>query len=552
MSKPFRVLIVEDSEDDALLLFRELRRGGFEPEFQRVETAEAMSSALGSREWDLVISDYSMPYFSGVAALEVLKKSGLDIPFIVVSGTIGEDLAVAAMKAGAHDYIMKGNLQRLIPSIERELREAESRRQRSHAEAAVRRNLERIKILHEIDLAITSTLDLHAVLDLLLERIDLVVPYAATTVRLFNEVTRELEPVACRNINEREWKAIKRKDLEGLSKIVLENQISLTVSNVQTDPRAAAREFACKEGLVSYVGVPLIAKREVLGLIAFYTKQRHSFSDDEIGFLTTLAGQAAIAIHNARLYEHVKKQIDEINEAKKVKDEFLSVISHELRTPLNVAMGYTALLKDGSLGEINAAQEKALEKVIGHSTDLLKMVNSILYATSLEAQAVGINAAEVALADLLHELEAEHTRSSEKELTMVWEFPRDMPVVKTDRAKLKNILDNLVDNAIKFTEQGKVAVASRYIPESNSVEFKVSDTGVGIPQEKMPNIFEMFRQVDGSETRPYGGVGLGLFIAKKFAEMLGGDIEVQSEPHTGSTFTVTLPANGAKNYEQDR
>ena len=552
MSKPFRVLIVEDSEDDALLLLRELRRGGLEPEFQRVETVEAMTRALTGGEWDLVISDYSMPYFSGVAALEVLKKSGLDIPFIVVSGTIGEDLAVAAMKAGAHDYIMKGNLQRLNPSIERELREAESRRQRTHAEDAARRNLERIKILHEIDLAINSTLDLRAVLVLLLERIDLVVPYAATTVRLFNQATRELEPAACRNINETEWKTIKRKASDGLSKIVLENHISLTVSNVQTDPRTAAREFACKEGLVSYVGVPLIAKRETLGLIAFYTKQRHSFSDDEIEFLTTLAGQAAIAIHNARLYEQIKKQIDEINKANSVKDEFLSIISHELRTPLNVTMGYTALLKDGSLGEINAAQEKALEKVVSHSRDLLKMVNSILYATSLEAQSVGVNSGEVALADLLHELKAEYTKSSDKELTIVWEFSHDMPVVKTDRAKLKNILDNLVDNAIKFTQQGKVAVATRYIPESNSVEFKVSDTGVGIPKEKIPIIFEMFRQVDGSETRPYGGVGLGLFIAKKFAEMLGGNIVVQSEPRNGSTFTVTLPANNAKNYEQDR
>ena len=180
-----------------------------------------------------------------------------------------------------------------------------------------------------------------------------------------------------------------------------------------------------------------------MGLIAFYTKQRHSFSDDEIDFLTTLAGQAAIAIHNARLYAQIKKQIDEINEANKVKDEFLSAISHELRTPLNVSMGYTALLKDGSLGEINAAQEKAHEKITSHSTDLLKMVNSILYATSLEAQAVGVNSAEVALADLLHELEAEYRKSSKKELSIVWEFSRDMPVLKTDRAKLKNILDNL-------------------------------------------------------------------------------------------------------------
>jgi signal transduction histidine kinase len=492
-----------------------------------------------------------MPYFSGIAALELLKKSGLDIPFIVVSGTIGEDLAVAAMKAGAHDYMMKGNLQRLVPSIERELREAEGRRQRTRAEEAVKRNLERIKILHEIDLAITSTLDLHAVLDLLLEKIDLVLPYSATTVKLFNRETRELEPVACRNINEGEWKALRRTGLDGLAKIVLENQISLTVSNVQTDPRSTASEFARKEGLVSYLGVPLIAKDELLGLIAFYTKQGHSFYDEEIDFLTTLAGQAAMAIHNARLYEQINKQMDEIKKSKRVKDEFLSIISHELRTPLNVTMGYTALLKDRCLGEINAGQEKALEKVMSHSTDLLKMVNSILYATSLEAEAVGVNSAQVTLTDLLQELKAEYMMPSEKELTMLWECSCDMPVIKTDRAKLKNILDNLVSNAIKFTEEGHVAVTSRYVSQSNSVEFKVSDTGVGIPKEKLPIIFEMFRQVDGSETRPYGGVGLGLFIAKKFAEMLGGKIDVQSEPDNGSTFTVTLPAGNTKNQGQD-
>ena len=103
MSNPLRVLIVEDSENDSLLLVRDLRRGGFEPEFERVCTAEAMASALGNQKWDLIISDYTMPDFSGIAALEILKQSALDIPFIVVSGSIGEDVAVAAMKAGAHD-----------------------------------------------------------------------------------------------------------------------------------------------------------------------------------------------------------------------------------------------------------------------------------------------------------------------------------------------------------------------------------------------------------------------------------------------------------------
>jgi diguanylate cyclase (GGDEF)-like protein len=129
MSKRLRVLVVDDSEDDALLLLRGLSRGGFEPEFERVETPEAMAAALSASSWDIIISDYSMPLFSGLAALSVLKESGLDLPFILVSGTIGEDLAVEAMKAGAHDYVMKGNLQRLTTAIERELREVEARKE---------------------------------------------------------------------------------------------------------------------------------------------------------------------------------------------------------------------------------------------------------------------------------------------------------------------------------------------------------------------------------------------------------------------------------------
>ena len=129
MALSLRLLIVEDSADDALLTVRELRRSGYEITFERVETAEAMAAALSSQTWDLIIADYTMPRFNGIAALELLKTTGMDIPFILISGTIGEELAVAAMKAGAHDYMMKGNIRRLVPSIERELRDAKVRRQ---------------------------------------------------------------------------------------------------------------------------------------------------------------------------------------------------------------------------------------------------------------------------------------------------------------------------------------------------------------------------------------------------------------------------------------
>ncbi len=150
MSEPLRILVVEDSQDDTLLLLRELRRGGYEPTFERVDTPEAMSAALDRQNWDLVVADFSMPRFNALAALELLKKKGLDLPFIIVSGTIGEELAVAAMRNGAQDYIMKGNLARLVPAVQRELREAMDRRQRKQAENQLRQTQEQFRVAREI------------------------------------------------------------------------------------------------------------------------------------------------------------------------------------------------------------------------------------------------------------------------------------------------------------------------------------------------------------------------------------------------------------------
>lgn len=145
MSTPLRVLIVEDQEDDAALMLRELRRAQFEPEYERVETEEELAAALEKGGWDIVLSDHGLPRFNSLQALNMLHESGLDLPFIIVSGSIGEDLAVAAMKSGAHDYIMKNNLARLGPAVERELREAEVRRARRDAEEQKQRLVQELE-----------------------------------------------------------------------------------------------------------------------------------------------------------------------------------------------------------------------------------------------------------------------------------------------------------------------------------------------------------------------------------------------------------------------
>ena len=248
-----------------------------------------------------------------------------------------------------------------------------------------------------------------------------------------------------------------------------------------------------------------------------------------------------------RELEKANLELEQANQnllqANKAKDEFLSVMSHELRTPLNVIMGYTGIIKEGILGTINPEQSRALEKVIGRSSDLLIMINQILQATSLEAGKVQVEKHPVHLKNFLEGLKSNYDVPLHKETTVSWNYPEDGVTVETDDAKLKHILQNLINNAIKFTDIGSVSITARYLPEAKSVQFQVADTGIGISEEMLPSVFEIFHQVDSSETRTYGGVGLGLYIVKKYTDLLGGTIEVKSALGKGTTFTLTIPAD---------
>ena len=300
-----------------------------------------------------------------------------------------------------------------------------------------------------------------------------------------------------------------------------------------------------------------IAKRIGAGDFSVRINMR---SQDEIGQLGGAINEMAGHLKNAygeleseiserkraqaevtRSLERIKAQAEQLEIANKVKSEFLSVMSHELRTPLNVILGHTWLLREKAVGEISKVQDESLAGVEKQSRLLLTMVNSILETTRIEAEAAKVDKAPVSLDRLFSDLRTSCAVLIPEEITFTWDYSDDLPVIVTDRSKLYRILSNIIENAIKFTPEGSVIVSPKVFRESHRLEVKVNDTGLGIAEGDLASIFQMFHQVDSSDTRKYAGMGLGLYIAKKFTDLLGGKIHVESVLGKGSVFTVDIP-----------
>jgi two-component system sensor histidine kinase BarA len=328
--------------------------------------------------------------------------------------------------------------------------------------------------------------------------------------------------------------------------------------DIAQEPRLKAK-IQLQMGLCSCALLPLKIDDEVRGVMHVASQKLGYFDEAQREHLTAIARQMSIALENRELFYNLKMSRDKLERANRVKDEFLSVMSHELRTPVNVIMGYTNLLKEGAI-----AQEDGLKKISSASSDLLAMVDSLLYATLLEADQLTVEFQEFSLASLLEEVRANCEAAKPPQMSIVWDFAGHWPTIRSDRKKLKNILQHLVHNALKFTEQGETIFSARLLPSSADsksddaiasagssgvlsagdwIEFKVTDTGIGISADVLPKIFDKFYQADSSQTRQYGGTGLGLYIVKKFVDLLGGKIAVESEVGKGSRFTVTIPVS---------
>jgi signal transduction histidine kinase len=247
------------------------------------------------------------------------------------------------------------------------------------------------------------------------------------------------------------------------------------------------------------------------------------------------------------LVENVATRITELvnaEVAKEIKGERTNVfaaMSQEVRTPLSVVVGYAGVLRDKLLGHLNAEQENALNKVVRYTNDLILMVNNVVEVQKIESGTVKVDLYKVHLANLFDDLKAIYESQLTETVNMIWDYPSELPAMTTDGVKLKGILQNLIQNAIKFTPKGSVTISAGYDSQTESVEFAVADTGLGITTEALPAIFDKFHKVSRLEINLMGGMGLGLYIVKTLTERLGGKVEVESALGKGSIFKVRLP-----------
>ncbi|HTP94280.1 MAG TPA: GAF domain-containing protein [Burkholderiales bacterium] len=304
---------------------------------------------------------------------------------------------------------------------------------------------------------------------------------------------------------------------------------------------AAGKENFAATGYRAMTVVPMVKDHAAIGTLSVVRLEPGPLSGKQIALLETFADQAVIAIENVRLFNEIEQKSRQLEAASRHKSEFLANMSHELRTPLNAIIGFTRIVMRRSRDQIEPQQYENLEKILASGQHLLALINSVLDLAKVESGHVDINPSEVALAPVLEQcVRTVEPLIKGDAVSLVREFDGALPQVYVDEDKLRQIVLNLLGNAVKFTARGSVRLHAH--ANDGSVAIAVVDTGIGIPPDKLNVIFEEFEQVDASSTRVHGGTGLGLAIARRLARLMGGEIVAESVLGSGSRFTLTLPA----------
>jgi signal transduction histidine kinase len=405
------------------------------------------------------------------------------------------------------------------------------------------RSVEELRALGEVSQAVNSTLDLETVLTTIVAKAVQLSATDAGAIYTFDRSRQEFRLRATHGMEEPVIAAIRDRRI-GAGETAIGRAAALRapvqISDVLKETAPLVLDVVVQAGYRALLFVPLLRPGEIIGALVVRRKQPGEFPQSTVDLLETFAAQSVLAIQNARLFREIEEKGRELEVASKHKSQFLANMSHELRTPLNAILGYTELILDSIYGEVPEKARAVMERVQRNGRHLLGLINDVLDLSKIEAGQLTLALGDYALGDVVNGVVAAvEPLASEKHLEFTAEVPPNLPSARGDERRLSQVLLNLVGNAIKFTDKGRVRIHAGLADGSFTVA--VSDTGPGIAASDQARIFEEFQQADTSSTKHKGGTGLGLAIAKRIIEMHGGKLWVESTLGTGSTFFFRLP-----------
>jgi PAS domain S-box-containing protein len=492
--RPLRVLLVEDSANDAALAERQLHRSGFQPDVRRVDTAEAFAAALEGGPWDVLLVDYRLPGFSALSALALVRERGLDLPAIVLSGAVGEESAAEAMRAGAADFIRKDNWARLGPAIARELQEAANRRERRRAEE------ERTRLLAERDA----------------ERAWLRVVFDESPVGLL----RVDDPTGTRIVANRHAEELFGRPLAP------EGGIAQYVGQIFRPDRSPRplEELATWRALR---GERITSEEEVI-------RQPHGREVEVLVSAVPIRVDARI-VGAVVAYQDVTR----LRELERLRDEWNSIVAHDLRQPVAVTTSYAQVLQRYFGTELGERGEQIVGHILQAARTLDRMIRDLLDISRIETQRLQLVPESIDPAKLVREV-ADRMSTEAADRPIRVRVAEPIPTLLADPTRIAQVVGNLLSNAVKYGEEGTdIHVEMQAV--DGEVEVAVTNRGAGISPEDLPRLFTRFYRSGDAGAGRVEGLGLGLYISKGLVEAHGGRIWAESTPGEATIFRFRLP-----------